>query len=147
MPNLKELQNSKNIAELLNDEQLTEIGCKVVHNFDIDEASRSEWEDRVDEAMKLARQTMERKTHPFPGASNIKYPLITRASIDFAARTYPEIIQKERAVNIGVIGRDPAGLKFRRANRITKHMSYQLLQQDDHWEDDTDKLLHILPGS
>src|SRR4029077_7519153 len=37
------------------------------------------------------------------------------------------------------------GMKRERADRIGQHMSWQLLEEQDEWEDETDKLLHIVP--
>jgi chaperonin GroES len=39
----------------------------------------------------------------------------------------------------------PPGAKAARAKRIGDHMSYQMLEEMPEWEDDTDKLLNILP--
>jgi chaperonin GroES len=44
-----------------------------------------------------------------------------------------------------VVGRDADGTKRDRATRIGEHMSYQLLEEMEDWEEDTDKLLHVLP--
>lgn len=142
---LNEFKNSLNIAELLDEQMLSQIGKKVVSSFRTDENSRAEWQDRVDKAMDIAKQTIEVKNHPFTKSSNVKYPLITQSAIDFAARMYPELIQNDRVVKASVIGADPEDAKLRRANRISKHMSYQLLHQMPDFEDGIDKMLHILP--
>ena len=97
MLKLDDLQSSKNIVDLLlsdddGDCRLAEIGEHAVRGYNIDEDSRSEWKHTVDEAMKIAKQSTEHKNHPWPGASNIKFPLITDAAIDYASRTLPEII-------------------------------------------------------
>ena len=140
-----DLKSSKNVAALLDDDELSRIASKVIAGHEIDEASRSEWFETTRAAMDLAKQVVTAKNTPWTGASNIKYPLITRAAIDFASRTLPVIIQNDRVVQLSVIGRDSMGEKLNRARRVGKYMSYQLLFSDDDWEDQTDKLLHILP--
>lgn len=142
---IKKLKASDNIAEDLDDEQLSEIGSKVLQGYEFDENSRKDWKDIIDKAMSIAKQTLETKDTPFPNSSNVKYPLITRAAIDFAARIYPELVQKRRVVNASVVGEDPDGSKFKRAQRVSKHMSYQLLKQCNDWETELDRLLHVLP--
>jgi chaperonin GroES len=142
---LLELFESDNIAELLDPAELTEIGRRVVQDFDIDEASRTDWLDKLDDAKKIAKQVMEKKSTPWPDASNVKFPLITSAIISFASRTYPEIVRGDKVVLAGIIGPDPDGEKEKLANRVSNHMSYQLLVESPTWESDTDKLLHILP--
>lgn len=142
---LEKLQKSLNIAELLDDRDLIDIGMQVVKGYEIDEDSRLEWKQTVDKAMGIAKQTMEQKTFPWVGASNIKYPLITSACTDYASRTLPEIIQSERIVKTSIVGMDRDDTKYRRAARVSQYMSYQLLVDSPDWEDGTDKLLQIYP--
>jgi chaperonin GroES len=145
MLKFEDIQKSKNVADLLDDQELARIGNQVIDGYNIDDDSRAEWNDLVDKAMVIAKQTLEVKNTPFPKASNIKYPLITQASIDFAARIYPELIQNDRVVKTAVIGRDDTNRKAQRAQRVSKHMSYQLLCETTDWEISLDRLLHILP--
>jgi len=49
-------------------------------------------------AMEIAKQVTTKKNFPWPGASNIKMPIIARACIDYASRTLPEVIQNDRVV-------------------------------------------------
>lgn len=142
---IKELKNSINIAEDLDDNELSEIASMVCDGFDIDVASRAEWQANVDEALKIAMQVREGKSHPWPNASNIKYPMITRASIDYASSILPQIIQNNNIVRTTVVGSDLDGSKRLRAKNVEQFMSYQLLQESDEWEEGTDKLLQILP--
>jgi chaperonin GroES len=142
---LVDLINMPNIATELDDSKLAEIGMKVVREYEIDKNSRAEWEAKMSKAMDLAMQVAEAKTFPWPGAANVKYPLLTTAAIQFAARAYPAIVQGADVVKGKVVGRDPDGSKLDRAERIGQHMSYQLLDEMPEWEEDTDKLLHILP--
>lgn len=142
---LSELEKSDNIAELLDEEELSRIAIEVMAGYELDFDSCAEWRERVKCAMEIAHQTMETKNHPFPNSSNIKYPLITRAAIDFAARMYPEVIKNNRVVKVHVVGGDPSGEKLKRAKRIATYMSYQTLDESDEWEDGLDRLLHMLP--
>ena len=139
------LKSHVNIAEELDDHELGRIGAQVIDGYEIDEDSRSEWYERVEKAMEIAKQTIESKNTPWPNASNVKYPLITKAAIDFAARTYPELVQNDRVVKAAVIGADPEGELMDRSIRVSKFMSYQLLYGSEEWEEGLDRLLHILP--
>ncbi len=145
MPTLDKIQKSKNVAELLDDKELALIGVNVVRGYEIDEDSRAEWKEVVDKAMDIAKQTITTKSFPWPGAANIKMPVITRACIDYAARTLPEIIQDEKLVKGAIVGSDPTGQKYLRCLRVAKYMSYQLLVQSPDWEAGMDSLLQSLP--
>lgn len=135
------LLNSANIAELLDDEELREIGRRVVREFELDVQSRADWEQRQSEAMKLALQIMETKSFPWTGSSNVKFPLVTVAALQYHSRAYPELINGQSLVQCRVIGPDQDGARDQRAKRISSHMSYQLLEEDAAWEEETDRAL------
>lgn len=140
---LEKFLDSPNIVDQLSEEKLKEISGKVLDELDEDKLSRAEWEMLVEKAMDLAKLKREVKSHPWPNAASIKYPIITNAAIQFASRTYPEIVRNGQVVQAKSIGFDPQGLKQDRARRISKHMSYQLLFETDKWEEDFDKLLNL----
>lgn len=142
---LLEFSARDNIADMLETNTLNEIGRRAYAEYQIDEDSRSEWLKRNEQAIELANQVIKEKSYPWPGAANIKYPLIADAAIQFNARAHPSIIKGSNIVKATTIGDDSSGAKRERADRVSKHMSYQLLYQMDEWEEETDKLLIILP--
>lgn len=142
---LRAIMAEQNIAAKLNDEKLGQIGQKVVEEYRIDKASRSAWEKRTEDAMKLAMLVAEEKSYPFDNAANIKYPLLTVAALQFNARAYPAIVNGKKVVKCDTWGSDPEGRKAARAKRVSEYMSYQLLSELPEWEEDTDKLLVIVP--
>jgi chaperonin GroES len=99
----------------------------------------------MDEAMDLALQLVEAKSYPWPNAANVKFPLLTIAALQFASRAYPALVKAPDLVKYRKQGKDPDGAKSGRAMRISSHMSYQLLEQDESWEEDHDKGLLVLP--
>jgi len=138
---------SDNIAADLDDELLSEIGGRVIADYEIDLDSCSEWLKVNEEAIKMAKQVKEEKNFPWRGAANVKYPLITVGSIQFASRASQELINDNgEVVKTRVIGDDPDGKKHDRAERVASFMSYQFLEEQSEWEEDTDRLLHVLPN-
>ena len=97
-----------------------------------------------EQSMEIAKQIATAKSFPWPDASNVKYPLLTTAALQFAARAYPAICDGPRVVKCQVMGADADGKKSEAAERISQHMSYQLLYETS-WEADIDTLLHQLP--
>lgn len=142
---LQAILEADNVSDLLDDAKLLEIGTKAVTEYEVDEASRKDWKARYDRAMKIAMQVREAKNTPWPNASNVKYPLVAVAAIQFQARAYPAIVDGSNLVKGRVIGPDPDGQKQNRADRVGRHMSWQLLFKMPGWEDDTDRLLLMLP--
>jgi chaperonin GroES len=143
--NLDEIVELPNIAAVLEDETLNTISYNVWKGFSADKESRSQWEKRTEEAMKLALQVAEAKDFPWPGASNVKFPLVTIAALQFHARSYPVLINGETPVHCRVIGDDPTGAKDARAQRVGNFMSYQILEQDTTWESEMDRVLISQP--
>jgi chaperonin GroES len=142
---LQNLIKEINVAKKIKADKLKQIASDVIENYKNDKRSRERWEKRAEEAIKLSKQMLDKKSHPWEGAANVCIPILTTASQGFASRVYPEIISGTDLVKIGVFGDDPDGRKFARAQRVTKHMTYQLLVESDTWESETDSLLHILP--
>lgn len=131
-----------NIAEELDQELLEKIGHAVYDGYQLDLQSKSEWSDQVDQWVKLAAQVKEAKSYPWPRASNIKYPLLATAAMQFAARAYPSLVPADgKVVQFRVVGADQQGMKAARADKLAKHMNYQLIDEMDSWEEDMDRLL------
>jgi chaperonin GroES len=110
-----------------------------------DEHTMRDWLKRYDEYLNLAMQIKESKTWPWRGAANVKFPLLTIASLQFHARAYPALVSNKGLVKGKVVGYDPTGEKAKRAERVGKHMTYTLLDKLEHWDEDMDKLLMTLP--
>ncbi len=143
---LRALVEKTNIADQLDEQQLVKIGKEAAEGFEADLASRKHWEDRLEEWLNLALQTMEEKSWPWPKASNVKYPLLSTAAMQFNARAYPSLIPSTGdVVKVAVIGQDLDGEKQSRAKRVSTFMSYQVLNEMPCWEEDMDKLLIMLP--
>ena len=102
---------TKNHAVGLDEDKLTSIGQKCKRGFDYDFESCQDWLGNLDEWIKLAKQVKESKNWPWPKASNIKYPLLSTAAMQFAARAYPSLVPSNgQIVRSTVIGKDPTGL-------------------------------------
>lgn len=138
---LKSFIGQTNIAPMLDQDMVSKIGMEVTRGYDIDKASRADWEKMMQTAMDLAMQVTKEKSWPWPNAANVKFPLITTAAVQFSARAYPAIIRGEEVVKGMVIGPDPDGQKLQRADRIGQHMSYQVLEEIQDWDEEEDKLL------
>lgn len=139
-----DLITEQNIAKHLDEDKLKEIAQWVHAGYLVDKQSRESWERKVEEWTKEAMLYAEEKTFPWPGASNVKYPLVATACMQFSARAYPSLVPSDGKVVKGtVIGSDPDGNKSKRASRIAKHMSYQIMEEMPGWEEDMDRLLYV----
>ena len=142
---IQSLIENKNIANDLDDTELARIGKIVKDGYTTDENSRSEWSERMEDAMDMAMQNAEQKSFPWPNASNVIYPMITVGSIQFWARAYGAIIQGNKIVKAEVFGRDDSGEKRKRGERLAEHTNYQLTEEMPEWQTDTSQLLMEIP--
>ncbi len=158
----------KNIAAELAEDITGAIAQRVLLDYRIDDDSRAEWKAKYREWLKLATQVADAKTYPWPGASNVLFPMLTTAALQFSARAYPAIVRGQDVVKGQVEGSDdgvplvgpngqqvqgPNGQPLWRvqpdskralADRIGGHMSWQILHEMQGWEEETDRLLLVL---
>ena len=140
---ITKLVESPNIAQMLDEDDRRKLGISVVEDYRKDLESRTDWDKRMAMAMKMALQVAEKKNWPWAGASNIKFPLITIAALQYHARAYPALVSGTDLVRCRALGPDPDGERTKRAERISAHMSYQLLEEDECWEVEHDKTLIV----
>lgn len=134
-----DLIQSPNLAERFSERDLRTIGNTVWDGFQKDVGSRKSWSERSEAAMDLAMQATKAKSFPWANCSNVAFPLITIAALQFHSIAYPAIISGKDVVKARVIGSDPQGVLAERADRISKHMSWQVLEQDTGWEEGMDR--------
>ena len=135
---LAKMVKSPNIATMFEKIALDDLGRQVVENYNIDRQTRIEWEQRNEQAIKLALQIVETKSFPWTNCSNVKFPLLTIAALQFLARV--SILTKgRRLAKLEALGQDLDGKKTAQASRISDHMSLQLTDEDTNWVDDDEK--------
>jgi len=142
---LEKVVELDNIAPLLDEQKLSDIGGIVYDGYTEDKESRAGWEVKQESYMTLALQGMEVKNTPWPNDANVKYPLLTTATMQFGARSYPGLVGSANVAKGKVTGFDQTGEKAKSAQRIGLHMSYQLLDEMEEWEDDMDRLCISIP--
>ncbi|KQM58777.1 MULTISPECIES: hypothetical protein [unclassified Sphingomonas] len=163
------------ISNVIDADTLRDLGARVVEDYEQDRTDREDWEKIVKEALKAAAQEAkgETKNYPWPNASNISYPLLTVAALQFNARAYPAIVKGDEAVSIKIVGKDngrplmgedgqpvmqqgpdgqpqpvflvPPGGKASRASRVRDYLNTTIFYRMEDWEEDTDALLLQLP--
>lgn len=137
---------SVNLAEKLDKEQLRTIGEEAKEGYELDVKSREDWEKASCQWIELAKLTVQNKSFPWPNASNVKYPLLATASMQFAARAYPSLIPSDgKIVKARIVGKDPDDSKTATAEAVSLYMSYQLMEEMSGWEEEMDRLLIMLP--
>lgn len=135
-----EVMNAANLTDRLDEDDLIKIGELVFEGYQADETSRSDWLRRNEAGMNFALQVQKDKSWPWQGCSNVIFPLITIAALQFSSRAYSNIISGDDIVRCRVPGADPTGALTAACERISAHMSWQVLEEDGPWEEQHDRL-------
>lgn len=137
----QEALRASNLCDRFDDADLVAIGVACKQGYDQDEESRKDWLRCNEAGMDLALQVSKDKTFPWANAANVAFPLVTIAAMQFHARAYPALVTGPKIVKCNVFGPDADGQLSQRAERVSSHMSWQVLEQDVAWEDQTDKAI------
>lgn len=137
----EKLVSSPNICDQFLPDDLAAIGRECAAGLVSDQQSRTTWMSRNEAGMDLALQVSQAKTFPWPNASNVAFPLVTIAAMQFHARAYPAIINGSEVVKCEVNSPDPDGSLQDRADRIERTMSWQVMKEDRDWEEQEDRTL------
>lgn len=101
---LEKIVNMFNVAKPMSNDRLGLICSDLLEKFNKDKAAREEKDVLLEKAEKIAKQTIEQKSFPFENASNVKFPLITKAVIEFNSRVSPIICNNGEPVKIKTFG-------------------------------------------
>lgn len=134
-----------NLTSRFTEADLRRIGDWCWSGYDRDVQSRATWLRRAQAAMDLSLQLQREKSFPWPGCSNVSFPLLTIAAMEFHSRAYPALIQGTNIVKMNVPGPDPKSELTQIAQAVGQYMSYQRMEEDQAWEEQMDRLLLQLP--
>ena len=144
LPDIKQYTSLDNIAAELDEDQLNKIASKLIDQIEKDDQSRSKWLEDNDKWLELAQQVTEPKSYPWPNAANVKFPLLSTASIQFHARAYPALLGSRDIAKCRIIGKTDDKRRAR-ADRVGRFISTQVIDLMDGWSEEMDRLLFILP--
>lgn len=102
----KTILETDNIAEILSEEMRSSIASKIDTRYKIDLQSRTEKQKQLQDIIRFTLSQSEKRSFPFEGSSNVIFPLISTACVEFAAKCYPEIFKDGNIVKAKVIGND-----------------------------------------
>ena len=133
-----------NLAESLDDRDLTEIASKLVSDFDNDLRTRADWEKSYTQGLDLLGLKIDDRTTPWPGACGVYHPVLTEAVIRFQAQTIMEVLPASGPVRTKIIGKTNEEL-LKQANRVQDEMNYVVTEKMTDYRSETEQLLFRLP--
>jgi len=114
-----------NLAEGMDEGQLTELSGDLIGEYDADVNSRKDWLTTYVDGLELLGLKVEDRTEPWPGACNVYHPLMTEALVKFQAETMMETFPAAGPVKTQIVGKQTKD-KEEAAERVKEDMNYQL---------------------
>lgn len=134
----------KNLVEDIDDDFLDAWGAEIVSDVEADDASREDWLKTIEQGLELLGIKVEEKNSPFKGACSAQHPLLLESAVKFQSKASAELLPADGPVRTKILG-DPTIQKEDQANRVKKHMNYQVTEQMTEYYPDTEKLLISVP--
>ena len=95
-----------NLAEEMEEEQLSMLVGELVEDFEEDHNSRRDWMQTYVDGLELLGMKVEDRTEPWPGACGVYHPLLSEALVKFQSETMMETFPAQGPVKTKVIGKE-----------------------------------------
>jgi hypothetical protein len=129
-----------NLAEEMDEGQLTELSGDLIGEYDADISSRKDWLTTYVDGLELLGLKVEDRTEPWPGACNVYHPLMTEALVKFQAETMMETFPAAGPVKTVVVGKQTKE-KEDAAERVKDDMNYQLTDMMPEYRPEHERML------
>ena len=129
-----------NLAEDMDEGQLTELSGDLIGEYDADINSRKDWLTTYVDGLELLGLKVEDRTEPWPGACNVYHPLMTEALVKFQAETMMETFPAAGPVKTVIVGKQTKE-KEEAAERVKDDMNYQLTDMMPEYRPEHERML------
>jgi len=133
-----------NLAEFIEEDDLQSIASEIVHDFNTDRTSRSDWASSYVKGLDLLGMKIEERTQPWAGAAGVFHPVLTEAVVRFQAQAMGEMFPASGPVRTKLVGKKDKE-KIDQARRIENEMNYLLTEEMTEYRDETEAMLFRLP--
>jgi hypothetical protein len=132
-----------NLAEVIDQDDLSRISIDLMAMFDADKASRGDWEQVYAKGLELLGLKLEERTKPFRGAAGAVHPMLTEAIVQFQAQAMKELMPPDGPVRTRVMGKETVD-KIMQAARVQDYMNYELTTVMEEYTPEMDQALFYL---
>ena len=129
-----------NLAEYMDEGELTELAGNLLGDYESDVNSRKEWLDTYVDGIELLGMKLEDRTEPWPGACAVYHPLLAEALVKFQADTMMETFPAAGPVKTQIIGKQTPE-KEDAAERVRDDMNYQLTEEMPEYRPEHERML------
>jgi hypothetical protein len=135
-----EIPFSANLADYVDDSELTLIASDLIGDFEDDVGSRKDWIQTYVDGLELLGLKIEERSEPWEGACGVYHPLLSEALVKFQAETMMSIFPAAGPVKTLIIGKETPEKK-KAAERVQDDMNYQLTEEMPEYRPETERML------
>ena len=133
-----------NLAEYMDDGDLSGLAEELVADFDKDTMDRKDWIKTYVDGLKLLGLNYEDRTEPWQGACGVFHPMLTESVVRFQSEAMMETFPAQGPVKTQIIGAIDL-LREEAAARVRDDMNYQLTDVMTEYRPEHEKMLWSLP--
>jgi hypothetical protein len=136
-------QFDTNLAELLEESQLTELSNDLLGLVEADIAARKEWADAYAKGLEVLGFKYEERADPWEGACGVHSTVLAEAAIRFQAETMSETFPAAGPVKTKILGEETQD-KTDAAARVRADMNYELTERMVEYRPEHERMLYSL---
>jgi hypothetical protein len=133
-----------NLAEFMDDKDLSALGEELVGEFDKDTGDRRDWIQTYVDGLKLLGLKYEDRTEPWQGACGVFHPMLTESVVRFQSESMMETFPAMGPVKTQIVGAIDV-MREEAAARVREDMNYQLTEVMTEYRAEHEKMLWSLP--
>jgi len=138
------MDHGANLAEYMEDADLTTLGSELVGLYNSDKESRHDWEESYIKGLDLLGMKFEDRTTPWDGACGVFHPMLSEAVVRFQSQTIMEIFPATGPAKTAIVGALTDD-KVKQAQRVQDYLNYMMTVKMPEYRTETEKLLFSLP--
>ena len=132
-----------NLAEFMDEGELSTLASDLMGEYDSDVASRKEWADMYVKGLEVLGMKYEERTEPWTGACGVYSTVLTEAAIRFQSETIIETFPAQGPVKTEIIGAIDK-LKEEAAERVRVDMNFKLTEEMPEYRPEHERMLYNL---
>jgi len=132
-----------NLAEILDEGELSKIATELVELVEADITSRKDWAENFVKGLEVLGVNYEERTEPWNGACGVYSTVLTEAAIRFQSESIMETFPAAGPVKTEIIGAIDR-LKEEAAERVQADMNFKLTEEMPEYRPEHERMLYSL---
>ena len=130
----------ENLAETIEEDELSAISEELVGLFSADDDSRKEWKRTFEDGLDLLGLKIEDRTEPWDGACGVYHPLLSEAVVRFQSEAITETFPAAGPVKAKILGKSTKE-KEKIAARVRDDLNYRLTDEMTEYRPEHERML------